>query len=159
MSDQSLGVYLRDHLAGAAAAVEILALLREQHAGEPLGEFAATLRGEIEADRAILVDLAEHAVGGSSVVKEATAWLSAKVGRIKLGRDGPLGTLEALETVALGVLGKLALWRALLLVAPGDPRLDGVDFGRLATRAESQHEQLEERRLEAARVALGPDPD
>ncbi len=161
MSGESLGIYLRDHLAGAAAAIEILGLLHDNHADEPLGEFARVLRADVEADRAILAELAERAGGGSGVVKEATAWLSAKVGRLKLGRDGAggLGTLEALETVALGILGKLALWRALVLVAPTDPRLSGADFGRLATRAEAQHERVEERRLEAARAALGAGPD
>jgi hypothetical protein len=161
MSGESLGIYLRDHLAGAAAAIEILDLLHDNHAGEPLGKFAQVLRVDVEADRAVLAGLAQRAGGGPSVVKEATAWLSAKVGRLKLGRDaaGTLGTLEALETLALGILGKLALWRALVLVAPAEPRLSGVDFGRLATRAETQHERVEERRLEAARASLGAQSD
>lgn len=160
MSNQSLGIYLRDHLAGAVAAIEILGLLHDNHADEPLGEFARALRADVEADRATLAELAERAGGGSSVVKEATAWLSAKVGRLKLGRDaaGTLGTLEALESVALGILGKLALWRGLVLVGPTDPRLSDVDFGRLAMRAEAQHERVEERRLEAVRAALGDRP-
>jgi hypothetical protein len=157
MSDEPLITYLRDHLAGAAAAVDLLELLRDQHAGEPLGAFAAQLLADAEADRATLAALAERVDGESGVLKEATAWIGAKVARLKLGRHaaGSLGTLEALETLALGILGKQALWRALVLVAPTDPRLAGVDFGGLASRAERQHDRVEERRLEAARTTFG----
>src|SRR5262245_8052106 len=156
MRDEYLLTYLRDHLAGAAAADELLKLLREQHDGEPLGEFAAELLVEVEADRAALAELTERLGGSSSVLKEATAWVSAKVSRVKLGQrgGGDLDTLEALETLALGILGKLALWRTLVLVESANPRLAGLDFGRLAVRAEAQHDRVEERRLEAARVAL-----
>jgi hypothetical protein len=157
MSGDALVTYLRDHLAGAAAAVDLLEMLRDQHAGEPLGEFAAEILADVEADRAALTAVAQRVGGEPGVLKDATAWIGAKVARLKLGRQvaGSLGTFEALETLGLGILGKLALWRALVLVAPSDPRLAGLDFGWLATRAETQYDRVEERRLEAARSALG----
>ena len=127
MSGDALATYLRDHLAGAAAAVDLLELLRDQHAGEPLGEFAAEILADVEADRAALAAVAQRVGGEPGVLKDATAWIGAKV----------------------------ALWRALVLVAPSDPRLVGVDFGWLATRAEAQYDRVEERRLEAARSSLG----
>ena len=129
MSGDALATYLRDHLAGAAAAVDLLELLRDQHAGEPLGEFAAEILADVEADRAALAAVAQRVGGEPGVLKDATAWIGAKVARLKLGRHvaGDLGTFEALETLALGIVGKLALWRALVLVAPSDPRLVGVD--------------------------------
>jgi hypothetical protein len=150
MGGDSLATYLRDHLAGATAAIDLLELLRDQHAGEPLGEFAAEMLADVEADRAALAAVAQRVGGEPGVLKDATAWI---------GVAGGLGTFEALEALALGVLGKLALWRALVLVAPSDPRLAGVDFGWLATRAETQHDRVEERRLEAARSALGDEPE
>jgi hypothetical protein len=156
MSDDLLVTYLRDHLAGAAAAVELLERLRDHHAGNPLGQFAGEILAEIEADRAVLAELTDRVGRGSSVLKEATAWVGAKVSRLKLGQRGgdDLGTLETLEALALGILGKLALWRALVLVESSTPRLAGMDFGHLAARAEAQHDRVEERRLEAARLAL-----
>ena len=87
MSD-NLGTYLRDHLAGAAAAIEILQLLQDHYTGESLARFCAELRVDVESDRAVLLELAERAGGGSSVLKEATAWLGAKISRLKLGRAG-----------------------------------------------------------------------
>jgi hypothetical protein len=65
-----------------------------------------------------------------------------------------LGTFEALEFLALGIQGKLALWRALGAVAMADDRLNGIDFGQLAARAEKQHAKVENRRLQFARTAF-----
>ncbi len=156
MSKDALPTYLRDHLAGAAAAIEILEALRDGHAAEPLGRFAEGLLVDIDVDRKTLEALAERMGSGSSVLKETTAWLGAKLARFKLGpgsSDG-LGTLESLETLALGILGKLALWDALKTIAPMDARLRGVDLDLLIDRARAQHDRVEERRLEAARRAL-----
>jgi hypothetical protein len=158
---EPLATYLHDHLAGAVVAINILEVLRDQHADNPLGQFATELLVEVEADRAVLQGLAERLGTGSSGLKEATAWLGEKVSRLKLRRraTGGLGTFETLEALALGILGKLALWRALALIAGADARLAGVDFDHLAARAQAQHARVEERRLEAARTALRAAPE
>jgi hypothetical protein len=158
--NDALSSYVHDHLAGAVVAVNLLQALRDEHAGEPLAPFAARLLEDVEADRETLRELAER-IGAprGSALKEATAWIAEKVGRLKLGRTaaGPLGTFEALEALALGILGKLSLWRALAVVAEVDERLAGVDYEELATRAMAQHEAVEERRLGLARLALRGD--
>ena len=151
-----LATYLHDHLAGAVGAISLLEALRDRHEGEPLGPFAAGLLVEVEADRAVLQSLAERVGVGSSGLKEATAWLGEKMSRWKLRRraSGGLGTLEALEALALGILGKLALWRALAVVTEAEARWHGGDFDQLAARVQAQHAQVEERRLDAARAVL-----
>jgi hypothetical protein len=130
--------------------------LCDQHAGEELAEFAAGLLREVEADRQVLQRIIERAGGETSVLKEATAWAAEKVGRFKLRRSvaGEVGTFETLEALALGILGKVKLWRALAEIAPIDVRLAGVDFDNLAARAEAQHAQVEQRRLKLAHTAL-----
>jgi hypothetical protein len=155
MSDP-LAIYLQDHLAGAVHALDLLEAIRDEHNGEPLGQFAAGLRVEIEADRNVLQELAERVGVRSSMLKEVMAWFGEKVSRIKLNqRDGNgLRTFEALEFLELGIHGKWALWRALAVAAATDIRLRGTDFEHLAARAETQRTQVEERRLEAARAAL-----
>ena len=94
--------------------------------------------------------------GGPHGLKAASAGIAEKVSRLKLRRGGSdgLGTFETLEFLALGVLGKLALWEALALIALNDSRLSGVDFVHLVQRAKAQHARVEERRLEAAQIAL-----
>jgi hypothetical protein len=157
MSDP-LATYLEDHLAGANAGIELLEFMRDENETEPLGLFLETLRHEIEADRQTLQELADRVGHGLKKLKEATAWLAEKVGRTKLGKlsKGEIGTFEALEALALGILGKRSLWKALAEAAPNDPRLAGMDFETLIERAESQHASVEEKRLELARRALQP---
>lgn len=151
-----LAIYLHDHLAGASLAVELLKSMRKKHAGEPLGEFAGSLLVEVEADRELLLALAERAGAGPSALKNLGAWMSEKVGRIKLGGQnaGDLATFEALEFLMLGIRGKWALWRALGVVAASDARLQGTDFENLMTRARQQEIQVEQRRMEVARTAF-----
>jgi hypothetical protein len=152
MSD-SLSTYLHDHLAGSNFAVDLLEFLRDQHAGDPLGAFAATLLVEVKRDREVLQGIIDRAGTGFPLVKEAAAWLGEKVSRWKLTR-GAFGDFEALEALALGILGKLALWRALATIV--DVRMRGVDFDQLGARAQAQHAQVEELRLQAARTAFEP---
>jgi hypothetical protein len=153
----ALATYLADHLAGSMHAVELLKNLREAHGGERLGQFAAGLLVEIEADRDALKGLAERVGSGSSGLKELTAWLGEKISRLKLrhGEDG-LGTFEALEFLELGIHGKWALWRALGAVASTDGRLQGLDYDHLAARAQKQESRVEEQRMELAGEALHP---
>jgi hypothetical protein len=149
MSD-SLATYLHDHLAGANFAIELLEFLRDRHVSAS-GEIA-TLLTEIDSDRAVLQTLIERAGEGGSVMKTAAAWLAEKLSRIKLSQ-GDLGTFQAFETLAMGILGKRALWQALKVIS--DSRLNGIDFERLMARAEDQYTRAEGLRLVAARRALG----
>jgi|HubBroStandDraft_4_1064222.scaffolds.fasta_scaffold182626_1 hypothetical protein len=157
MSDP-LSTYLHDHLAGAALAIDLLKSMQRNNAGEPLGQFAKSLLADIEADRDLLRGLAEQVGVRSSAFKELIAWLSEKVSRVKLGGQTPsdFGTFEALEFLQLGIHGKWALWQALAVVAAADERLRGTDFLRLATRAATQESQVEQLRLQAARLVFQP---
>jgi hypothetical protein len=158
-----LETYLQDHLAGAMHAIELLESIRDEYGSEPVGKFAGRIVVEIEADRGVLRALTERVAAGSDSItaKEAIAWLSEKVSRLKLRRGGKngLGLFESLEFLSLGIEGKLALWRALAEIAPNDSRLLGMDFEDLCGRARSQRAMTEEWRLEAARTALGAKVD
>jgi len=155
-----LEIYLEDHLAGAASAVDLLKEMRDEYDGESLGRFVAELLEEVEADRKTLEQFAQRVASGSHPFKEAAAKVAEKAARFKLSRRmaGPLGRLESLEFLALGIWGKRALWRALSSVASEDTRLQPLDLGALIARAESQHERVEQRRLEAAKASLAPAP-
>jgi len=161
MSDP-LAIYLHDHLAGARSAVMLLEFLRDERAAEPMGRFAQDLLVEVEEDRATLAQLAERIGVGSSTLKDALSAVGERVAQIKLQRanHGPFGTFEALEALALGILGKRSLWRALGALAQQDNgRLGGLDFARLSARAEEQHRRVEERRLAILSEAMQPTED
>jgi hypothetical protein len=151
MSD--LATYLYDHLAGSNFAIGLLEFLRDQHAGEPLSESAAVLLVDIEMDRKTLQEITGRVSEGTPILKEAAAWLGEKLSELKL-RRGDFGTFEALEALALGIQGKLALWRALEIIAGADTRLRGLDFKQLADSAKRQHSKAEKLRLQSARAAF-----
>jgi len=155
MSDP-LATYLHDHLAGSTFAIELLASLRNQHSKTELGGFAAAVLADVREDQQVLQTIVDR-VGKSGVdFKQATAWLAEKASELKLRRDDPSGlaTLQSLETLALGIVGKLGLWRALAVVAETDDRVRGGDFAKLTARAQDQHARVEQRRMETVRSAF-----
>jgi hypothetical protein len=152
---QQLATYLNDHLAGARFAIDMLERLRDTQTDDEFKQFAARMLLEIEADRSVLEQLAEE-VGGRNVLKEASAWLAEKASRVKLrlGSEDNLAVFEAIEALSLGVLGKLKLWRALSAIAQNHSLLRGIDFATLIERAQSQHDEIEARRLAYAKSVL-----
>lgn len=162
MAGEHIATYLNDHLAGATAAVELLEHLETAHAEGPVGQAAAGLRAEIEADRQELRALMGRLEIDESRSRKASGWLGSKVTELKLRLDdragGDLHLFEALEALSLGIEGKHGLWRALAAAAQGSPSLQVADYERLALRAVEQRGRVEAMRLEAARKALVPGP-
>jgi hypothetical protein len=159
MSKEHLAIYLNDHLAGSIVAAELLERLESLR--KELAEPFADLRADIEADRRELESLIDRVGVTESTPRRLTGWLAEKATQLKLWADddpgqGPLRVFEALELVALGIDGKLALWRALSAVAEAAPALGGMDYERLAQRAIEQRQRVERFRLEAAKAALAP---
>jgi len=151
-----LATYLHDHLAGSHFAVELLNSLADRYRNEDLGDFAVALCAEIKKDQDSLEDLIARVGRAHFDLAEATGWLAEKASQLKLQSDSRcgLGTFEALETLALGVQGKLALWRALPTIRKVDARIPHYDFERLAARAEEQYQRIEEQRQRLASVAF-----
>jgi hypothetical protein len=158
MSAEILRTYINDHLAGSVAALELLDHLVKVHEKSDRESFYRGLRAEIEEDQKVVQNLLEKVGGRESSVRKAAAWLSEKVGQAKLAFDDPGGNqlrvLEALETLALGIQGKLLLWRALASASDSIPAVRTVDFTRLQGRAREQFERVDAERLRIARIAL-----
>jgi hypothetical protein len=51
-----LRAYMEDHLAGSAYAIDLSEFIRDNYEGQEVGQFAARLLAEIEADREVLND-------------------------------------------------------------------------------------------------------
>ena len=107
-------------------------------------------RTEIEEDRGVLLEVMQRLSVGRDRARIALGWGTEKMLRLK---PGP--RFEDLETLSLGVEGKLALWAALHHAYGDDPRLRGVDLDALSARARSQRRRIEQQRLDAADEALG----
>ncbi|GLY85854.1 hypothetical protein [Actinoallomurus iriomotensis] len=153
-----LGVYLNDHLAGATLGSELSARLVSAHRDSEDGAVLERLATEIREDRAALIELMAALEVPVRQYKVLLAWAAEKAGRFKpngrLLERSPLSSLEELEAMTLGVVGKSGCWRVLRTLADHDDRLDPERLDDLLDRAERQAETLEELRLRAgARLA------
>jgi hypothetical protein len=160
MNARHLTTYMKDHFAGSVAAVELLDHLISSNRGKTHESFFVQLRQEVGEDQESLRGLLHELDSASGPVRDATAFVSEKLARVKLLLEDPSGgqlaLLEKLETLALGIDGKRALWRSLLAVAEEIPALHTVDLVNLDQRAADQRDRVEDLRAEAAREAFAP---
>jgi hypothetical protein len=158
MNRKLLGIYLNDHLGGSTVGVELAKRAAQQNENSEFGEFLSTLAEEIDADRASLMSIMDDLGVRKDPVRRALGWAAEKAGRLKpngqLTGYSPLSRLVELEGLALGVTGKLALWKALRLLGEQERQLAAHPLDHLVERAESQQRRIEERRLAAARLAF-----
>ena len=150
-----LGVYLNDHLAGATMGMELIR--RMTASAEPGSERATALTGlaaEITEDRSALLGV--MAALGIRVrgYKMFAAWAGEKAGRLKLnGRlltRSPLSDLVETEVLQAAVTGKGAGWRTLREISERDGRLDTGRLDELIVRADHQARVLENLRSATA---------
>jgi hypothetical protein len=156
-----LAIYLKDHFAGSTGGIELAKRSAKANRGTEFGGPLTQLAGEIDEDRDALKRIMDRCEIGAAPVKAALAWGAEKAGRLKPNGQvrgySPLGRLVELEALVTGVTGKLSLWRALIALAPSDPRLDAVALGALEQRAEDQLARLHGLRDRAAAIAFsGP---
>jgi hypothetical protein len=153
-SGEALTVYLNDHLAGAAAGIELAEKLRDNNQGTELGKDMIALHRDISEDRDALAELMRHLELERHPVKEAAGWMLEKVSRLRLNPaltgSAELTRLLEAEALSLGVEGKLSMWMALKEAAASDPRLAATDYDRLIERARGQRRTLEPHRQAAA---------
>ena len=160
---EALDSYLNDHLAGSAAAVELVERIRATNEGTPLAAHLEGLGRDIEADRDTLGEVMERLGVVRSTPKQVVGKVMETLSRLRLNErvtGGPeITRLMELETLSLGIEGKVALWRSLNHVAGSRPELAEFDIASLIVQAVGQRSGLEPYRLEAAAGALGPSPD
>lgn len=154
--NEPLAAYLHDHLAGSNFAIELLERMRDQYAGQSIGAFAAGELPLLLRDRDILRRIIGRVGGEESLLKEAAAWVAEKASRFKLRHPSSeaFGIFESLELLAIGIHGRVGLWRALAALSPIDDRVRGERYESLAEEARQQHDRVEQQRLDTAPSAL-----
>jgi hypothetical protein len=118
-----------------------------------LGEFARGLKADVKQDQETLQKIIDSVGSTHLDLKEAAGWFAEKAAVFKLRGDhaaGGIGTFEALETLVLGIRGKLALWEVLPIARTVDMRIPNIDFEKLAASAEEQIARAETQRLQFA---------
>lgn len=153
-----LGVYLRDHLAGATAGLELARRTLGNNRGTELQPVLERLVEQIGEDRATLQQLMRHLGVDGSQIKNAVAVTAERVGRLKLNGQligySPLSRLVELEGLAAGVETKLNLWRSLRSALPDEGLPADVDLDSLIDRARTQRETIEQHRQAAVATAF-----
>jgi hypothetical protein len=149
--------YVSDHLAGAAAAIQLAERCRTRDPASELGHELQGLLGDIEEDRRVLERVLEAAGGSPRPIKRASALGMELLANLRMSLPvlGPgsaeAARLEEIETLCLGIEGKRLMWRAL---ASADGDLAGFDFAELERRAEAQRDRLERFRLQVASTSF-----
>ncbi len=166
-SNELLGHYLNDHLAGAVAGCDLAEQIEAGQAGTPLGESMSELVADIKADRVTLETLMEQLGVDKSRLKQTGGWVAEKLTRVRFSDTvtggEALSRLMQLEMLCVGVEGKRALWRALQAVAGVESGALGagsqpsglLDLDGLVHRAQDQIDRLERHRLTAAIDGFG----
>jgi hypothetical protein len=160
VADKFLRIYLQDHLAASTAGLELARRTRKANEGTTYGDSLAHVEAEIAEDRQALGEIMDELGYGADRAKNLAMWTAEKAGRLKLNGQltgySPLSRVVELEGLTTGIKGKLAMWRALLELAPSEPRLDRGRLERLIERGEEQLRTVEGLHLRASRDALQP---
>jgi hypothetical protein len=152
-----LGIYLNDHFAGANGGLALARRIAESHSGTRTGDVFDGLAREIEGEIGDLRSVMAANGVRPNPVKPALARAGELLGRGKpngnVVRRSPLSSLIEIEAMALGVEGKLRLWRS--LDATG-VKSGNADYAGLINQAEAQIDRIERERLAAAERGLNP---
>ncbi len=156
-----LETYLNDHLTGSVAALDLAGKAAKQNAGNRFGVFLSELAKAIDEDQAALEDVMQRLGVEKGGVKATAGRAAERLSRLRLHEkvtgDPDLSRLLELETLIMGVNGKLSLWESLRASVASAPALAGVDLDALVRRADDQLAALHDHHREAAALTFGPD--
>lgn len=143
---QSLIAYLRDHLTGADAAIQVVRRLSSTHRHTQDGRLFHQLADEFELDREIVRSLLAQLGASPRSLKRVAGHASGFLLSLSAGeKSGDLSLLRTLEGLAIGIQGKRCMWRALQELTTAGPA-DRDRFSELESRALRQWESIEQRR-------------
>jgi hypothetical protein len=152
---ESLITYLREHLSGADAAIQVVRRLASTHQGTEDGQLCRQLAEEFEQDRATVRSLLTQLGTSSRSPKRAVGLASGLLlSLVAGGRPGDLSLLRTLEALAIGIQGKRCMWRALQTLEAG-LWSDLPNMVELESKALRQWEAVEERRRALAATTFG----
>jgi hypothetical protein len=139
--------YLRDHLAGADMAIQIVESLRDAYRGRPEGALFESLYEQFREDRGVVEEiLAQLGYSPRSIKRAAGRATGSALGTVAGGEPGDLSLFRTLEALAIGVQGKRCLWRA-AQVPVAFPHPPGRrSFVELEAHAVQQWEAIERHR-------------
>lgn len=154
-----LGHYIRIHLTGAAAGIELFS--RGEDLFDPEArEIVTGIRDELRDERRRLLDIAEALDVRPAPLMAVAVKIGEKIGRLKPNghplRRTRMTDLVDLEAMRVAVAGKTAGWESMLTVVDDHPAMPREEIEDLLAQARRQHDQLSTLHREAAARALQP---
>lgn len=154
-----LGRYLRTHLAGSSAGVDLF-----DRAARGLPEPAASeirrIQRELVEERRSLRSMMEALGVHENPVFNLATRAGERIARLKPNGDllhrTAMTDLTELEAMLIAVSGKRAGWESLLAIVDDEPRLDRAELRRLHDQASDQLNSLHTLHSAAAARALRP---
>jgi hypothetical protein len=144
---EALAAYLREHLTGSDAAIQVVERLRLTHAGTHEGRLFAALYDEFREEREVVRILLAHLGVPSVSIKRLAGQASGLLMAAAAGGErGDLALFRTLEALAIGVQGKRCMWRALHALLGDQPIPSTRSLAGLEAMAVRQWESIEARR-------------
>ena len=140
----ALATYLRDHLAGADAAIRIVEQLSDAYRGTPEGTLFGSLHDQFREDRAVVEAVVVDLGATDRSIKRLAGRATGNALKLLAGgAPGELSLFRTLEALAIGVQGKRCLWRAAQALAPPRQAPGRRSFVELEADAVRQWEAIE----------------
>ena len=150
----ALVAYLREHLSGADATIQVVRRLASTSEGQSDRQLFRDLLREFEQDHETVCCLLRRLRVTARSAKRAAGSASGRLVRLAAGGEpGDLSLLRTLEGLAIGIQGKRCLWRALQELAREVSR-GGETFVALEARAVRQWERVDRRRRALAAMTF-----
>lgn len=146
--------YLRDHMTGADAAIQLVEQLADHGdtRDEPL---FARLQREFREDRDVVSALLATCGASQASVKRIAGWAGDAALQVTTrGRRGELALFRSLEGLSTGIQGKRCLCRTAQALEPAVRAPGQRSFAELEARAIRQWDAVEEYRRSLARVTF-----
>lgn len=151
--------YLRTHLAGSSAGVDLFDRAA-RNMPEPFAGQIRAIQRELVEERIQLRAMMQALGVIENPVFNALARAGERIGRLKpngdlLHRTAMTDVVE-LETMCVALAGKQAGWESLLAIVEDEPRLQRDELERLHAQALDQQATVRRLHAEAAARALSP---
>lgn len=150
--------YLRTHLAGSSAGVDLFDRAARKMP-EPMSVQIRAIQRELVQERDQLRAMMQALGVVENPVFNTLARAGERLGRLKPNGDllhrTTMTDLVELETMCVALAGKQSGWEALLAIVEDEPRLQRAELERLLAQAKDQQRTVRRLHAEAAARALG----
>jgi hypothetical protein len=153
---RAFATYLRDHLAGADTAIQMVQGLSGTYREAPEGALFESLYEQFCEDRGVVeAILAELGYSSRSATRLAGQATGSALRTVAGGPTGGLSLFRTLEALAIGVQGKRCLWRAAQALGSLPHPPGRRSFAELEADAVRQWEAIERHRRSLVSLTFG----